>query len=362
MKIGLLTYYYNNYGSYYQALALQKQIEALGHECEIIHTSIRGVKNVITFYAGILVEKVLPSWICRKISMRRSDFDVYCTLKNDMKKMKVSKLNTSMKRVSKKYDCIIVGGDTLWCVEECGDFLIYFGKDMMCPHISVGTCGITLDNGHQANREKLVNGLRSFEYLSGRDRNTCKWVKENVHKECKQLIDAALLNPFYANTNEKEKPYILVYAQNVSENHKKIICNLASKENLEVYCVAWNQPWCDKYLHPLSGAEFQSLFGKSRYCFVSTYHGIIFSAVHNKQFWALEVDANRMDRKLNMHEVLYQLNLENCLLKENVDEIGEYRIDYSLVNKRLETWRNEEIKWLSTALDDISIRGEQDAL
>ena len=41
MKIGLLTVYSFNYGSYFQAVALQKQIEALGHDCELINEQFK---------------------------------------------------------------------------------------------------------------------------------------------------------------------------------------------------------------------------------------------------------------------------------------------------------------------------------
>lgn len=37
MKIGLMTVYYPNYGSYFQAIALKEQLEEMGHDAEFYY-------------------------------------------------------------------------------------------------------------------------------------------------------------------------------------------------------------------------------------------------------------------------------------------------------------------------------------
>lgn len=53
MKIGLMTVYYPNYGSYFQAIALKEQLEEMGHDCELINATVRG-KYIIKFCLGVL--------------------------------------------------------------------------------------------------------------------------------------------------------------------------------------------------------------------------------------------------------------------------------------------------------------------
>ena len=44
-KIAVLTTYFANFGSYFQATALQRQIEKLGYECELINERARLFKS-----------------------------------------------------------------------------------------------------------------------------------------------------------------------------------------------------------------------------------------------------------------------------------------------------------------------------
>ncbi len=56
MKIGILTFYYNNFGSYFQTVALQDLLTKHGHDADIIHTSVMGIKKCITYFGGIIAE------------------------------------------------------------------------------------------------------------------------------------------------------------------------------------------------------------------------------------------------------------------------------------------------------------------
>lgn len=351
MKIGILTFYYNNFGSYFQAMALQDLLMKQGYDVDIIHTSVMGVKKCITYFGGIVAERILPRKICNMLAKKYTSLDVYMSLKEDMGKIKTSRVCIDIKKLSGEYDCMIIGGDTLWCVEECGYYPFYFGQNIMCPHISYGTCGITLSSPLQKNN--IVDGLCGLYAISGRDKHTCDWVKANTGRDCELVIDSALLNPYFMSDYQGEEKYVLIYAQNVDDNQARMIINLAKRENMKCICVAFRQDWCDEFVHVNSGKDFQKLFAKCSYCFTSTYHGIIFSIIHNKEFWTLDTKKNRDDRRKNIMEILSIAGLEDRLITKAESGINRDRIDYDRVNMRIEEKREKSRRWLLDRLNEI---------
>ncbi len=225
-------------------------------------------------------------------------------------------------------------------------------KDIMCPHISYGTCGITLSSPTQKN--SIVNNLRGLYAISGRDKHTCNWVVENTGRDCELVIDCALLNPYFVqNGGGSLKRDILIYAQEVDDNQVEMIMNLAKRENMKCVCVAFRQDWCDEFVHVNSGEEFQKLFAQCSYCFTSMYHGTIFSILHNKEFWALDTRKNRDDRRKNIMEVLGIAGLENRLISKAEGDISLDKIDYDRVNMRIDAWREKSRNWLFDRLNEI---------
>ena len=68
MKIGIITLYYGgNFGTYFQAVCLQKQIQKLGHECEIVSASIRGIQPW-KYYLLLCFNRFVPKQLKRVLS------------------------------------------------------------------------------------------------------------------------------------------------------------------------------------------------------------------------------------------------------------------------------------------------------
>ena len=101
MKIGLLTVYYSNYGSYYQAASLAKQLEALGHDCEIVNASIRG-KHAINFLLGAAGEHVLPKAVTDQVAKRVTAFRTYHAMRPELDALKIGPLVFSAKAHAKE--------------------------------------------------------------------------------------------------------------------------------------------------------------------------------------------------------------------------------------------------------------------
>lgn len=162
MKIGLLTVYYSNYGSYYQAASLAKQLEALGHDCEIVNASIRG-KHAINFLLGAAGEHVLPKAVTDQVAKRVTAFRTYHAMRPELDALKIGPLVFSAKALAKRYDCVIVGSDELWSATSPVMYFIpsYFGIGVQCPHITYSTSAVTLQNPSAELEAQMQAGVKS---------------------------------------------------------------------------------------------------------------------------------------------------------------------------------------------------------
>jgi hypothetical protein len=126
-KIGILTFHYsNNYGGVLQSFALQKSIESMGYDSEIINfipSSYRptSIKNNLGISKNIFKSKIEDLniiTIAKKINIMK-EYSNTITEKFDIfrnNEMKLSKRvdENSIEMILNNYDVIIVGSDQVW--------------------------------------------------------------------------------------------------------------------------------------------------------------------------------------------------------------------------------------------------------
>lgn len=128
---------------------------------------------------------------------------------------------------------------------------------------------------------------------------------------------------------------------------------MAAAHDWQIIALGWPHKWADKFCNPDTADEFQNIFECAEYCVPSTFHGTIFSILHEKQF--VTMLSPLRSRKVLM--LLQQLGLENRLWNSacNMDE----PINYYTVNQLLAGLRAESEEYLSKALQAISLEKEQ---
>lgn len=69
MKIGIVTIYHANMGSYFQATALLNYLKDKGYDCELVNASVRG-KHMARYYMSEIGRKFLNKKILEKIEKK----------------------------------------------------------------------------------------------------------------------------------------------------------------------------------------------------------------------------------------------------------------------------------------------------
>lgn len=280
MKLGIITLYYGgNFGTYFQASCLQKQITQLGHQCEILNATIRGMEPW-KYYLLVHFNRFVPVRLRKTIGKVLPFYSGYCTLENDTKLLPKSKIAFSLKSLSKEYDGIILGSDEIWSTDfsEVTSQLVFWGQNAQCPVVSYASFGV---NSKISTLEKneayriLYNKMLS---IGVRDEitynNVRRFAADNI--PLKIVLDPTLLNPYYVKKEGTPGNHVLVYGPDFSEGTKKSILEFARSRQLPVICMGWYHEWCDSFYEPEDADDVQSVFANSRYIINSSFHGTIF--------------------------------------------------------------------------------------
>ncbi len=345
----LLTVYFADYGSYFQATALYDQIVKLGYCVELVHESFRYAKSA-RLLAGSAMSRILPAGLNQLIGKKWAAYNTYLILKKDISRLKVSKPALCVEKRYTGCDCVVVGSDEQWSVTNPNARYIsdVFGIGITCPHISYATSGITLEEDHVASdlRQKITDGLRSFTMLSARDAVTKEWVERWLGKPgcCLRVLDPTLLNPYFVEIRDAE-PIVVVYGEHFSPEQSKAIVSFAAQKGYQLMAIAWHHKWCDSFLRVTEARDVPRAFGRAAYCAVSTFHGAIFSILSHKPFVSFMTE----QRGAKVRDLLLELGMSDRIYDPD-KTIPEEVIDYDAVEERLSDLRCISLGYLTEAL------------
>lgn len=356
MKIGLLTVYYSNYGSYYQAASLAKQLEALGHDCEIVNASIRG-KHAINFLLGAAGEHVLPKAITDQVAKRVTAFRTYHAMRPELDALKIGPLVFSAKALAKRYDCVIVGSDELWSATSPVMYFIpsYFGIGVQCPHITYSTSAVTLQNPSAELEAQMQAGVKSFAAISVRDPETQAWVKKWTGSTPPITLDPTLLYPYFGSKGIGGNG-IVVYGEHYLPQHVELIRNFAKKQNMKLHALCWQHDWCDDFTEVTSAKDLQNAFAQSDFSMVSTFHGTVFSLLNRRPFAAFAAPG----RTEKVTRLLEGLGMQDCFWPETSRDEISFRSSYEVFDKNVTAEREKSLAYLQYALQKAEALKKKD--
>lgn len=353
MKIGLITVYYANFGSYFQAVALKDYLEGMGHECLTLNASIRGMK-VAKFLCAAAFGKIAPEALNKRLEEVNAPYRIYRSLAKSIDGLNVTPAFKGLS-IQKELDCICVGSDELWSasLEEMGYIPKYFGIGVNKPHFSYATSGASIDFDADLPWEEMKKGFNGFSSISVRDNKTQEMVKKVCGKNVTRCIDPTLLNPFFIDLEKASADgYLLIYGVHYSDDDKRKIRSYAKENKLKIRGISWKHDFLDEFIEPRSPKEFVEQFLHASFVVPSTFHGTIFSILSHTPFASFPAK----QKATKIIDLLELIGLEerNAAAVSDLSDLGP--IDWNGVESRLELLRNESSAYLESALE--TMRGE----
>lgn len=375
-KVGILTFHYStNYGGVLQAYSLQKAVESLGYDAEIINLipSNYNSNNVISnlgfkknIFKNTMKDLNIANIVKRvKIMNKYSNnivnkFDSFRN--NEMKLSKcVDELTINM--ILNNYDTIIVGSDQVWNPSQRKSpvYFLNFEKTFNGRKISYAADSTTSDISNDE-MDLLRKALNDFEYISVRNKHSYDFVKTIINKESYIVADPTLLVDLehLIKENNNTEDYILIYilGKEIDGGHINVIKKIKEKYgNISVYSIKITntyfelKDYADKVFYDLGPDEWVTLFKNAKFIYTDSFHGTLFSLKFHKPFLAYYIEQMRASRFIDLAN---RYNVDRFIVN-SVDEVDnkkslELMPDFDQIDQIVEEQKQYSFDYLNKAL------------
>lgn len=371
MKIGILTFQAShNCGSMLQAYALRETLaRKYSADVEIINYS-NYVSRCLYGYIDTRLKKSsiqrnIETWTHLKtVKQSRkwyNDFSQkYLTLSQEYCKSPID-----LQKIAGKYDMIIAGGDQIWnvrCLDAGKEFYLNFTDKVKKVAYSPSLGGSNILK-YADDLEAYKSYLKDFDKISVREPNGQKWLQQLTGREVPIICDPTMLLTKeewveWLPVPEIKEKYIFNYAfyHNRPETNEALR-KISEKVNMPVYVMdykSYDYYKLSKYgikKFEMSGPlAFLGLMKNASLVMTQSFHGTLFSALFNKNFWSYDCEGQHNPEDDRAIAILEQLGLRERY--QMIDDLPEMNItesiDYKLVNKKIEDFRKKSFDFIDS--------------
>ena len=360
-----------NYGSVFQAYALQQVCEDLGYRTEIIDYRYPNVQHQNNRFATMgNSQSNEPKWI--KYLFVKALLRQHKGISNFVYRYQhLSPITYNspeeLKKNPPRYDVYITGSDQLWNPCYCnGDpaFLLHFAPDdalKISYAASIGMRDIPLEL-HMLYKELLDR----YKHISVREDSGINVIRDITGMEAKAVLDPTLLldkdewNKIAVPKRLIKKKYILCYYLNYTFNAFPYVGDLTAymqkRTGYEIVHVArpphklvYGHTW---YRVGASPEEFLALVRDAEMVLTTSFHGTAFALNYGKPLLTVVQDRNASDSR--QVSLMHSLNLDAQVLSVKDVFPDESLFSYNVGEEqiRLSALRKESRQFLIDVLRD----------
>lgn len=357
MKIGIITFHCaNNYGAVLQAYGLQQYLKSLGHSVSIInYTPKYKLDNYKIFNPKYWLSRnlfkcfirFLTECIVKVIRIKRwYAFDTFRKLHF------VLAPYTAVDDYS-NFDAVLIGSDQVWNPKLTGgDFDgVFFGVGFNTRLISYAASAKFV-NLNDAESRYFMSHLIDFRAVSVRETGLKEMLCNLTDKPISVVLDPTLLAGTkifnqLPNLKTLSKRYVLIYEIHRHRGVYNTAKRIASSRGIEIVELVHN-PILPKRERDQSASpdKFVSYFKNAEFVVTTSFHGLAFAIMYNKDFYAIMQNNSADDR---LWSLLNICKLQSRFIPMENNEVGT-SIDYTKVNKILNEEREKSEAFLLNAL------------
>lgn len=365
MKIGILTFHYaHNYGAMLQAYALTTYLNNQGFDAEIIDYRLHYIYRnherygIIGYYKWLHENNnILFAFLktFKSYFKHRNKPTKWHRFENFLNNILTKSIRYYNPTDIQDYNYIICGSDQIWNATLTGsDNNVYWGNGIDNKINMISYAASTGSDKLNISQVKLNKKLKRFKNISVREQDLYEWLNtNNVLAEC--VIDPIFLLTKYqwkdlVKTYSKGQTlsnYLLIYAFQEDFLIYQIAQYIAKQKNLKIIRLCYNKRKdLDEYScvqdDTCGPIEFINYFMNASYICTNSFHGVSFSILFNKQFYAVKPKkySNRISCILNKFNIL----------DRQIDRIEDINIntsiDYIEINNILTSETNHAKQYL----------------
>ena len=356
MKIGIVTYHRTmNYGAVMQSLAMRFVLQKMGHEVYYVdywpdyHRDKYKLFPVRKFVKLSLKNKVnfIKSLVLNHKSQKRRIYNFEKFFKTQIYPYCCS--------VDESFDVVIYGSDQIWRKQKelCAYNPFYFGDNKLKTNHNVAyaaSMGILPNNDED---KAIVKALVAhLEKISVREEDLRQLLLSLGFANVSLTLDPTLLlsaeewDKYLPTENYIGEKYALLYIMGVNAFDINEVKKFTESQGLKLIVIR-GYAMTKETKSNLTSADpykFIHLIKNAEYVFSASFHGLAFSIIYGKQFFASFVgNTGRAESLLNLIGIPERLLPSNSMIPENMPPVN-----YSDVCKKLVPLREESLKFLAT--------------
>lgn len=375
MKKTAIITFHNSYncGSMLQALALQKKLEAeTNTEVSIIDFSNEGQSDLYSIFEKVksvksIIKNALFLPVHKNLVKQAGEYIKFMEYFNLTDKHYTH--NSELCELDGKYDYYVCGSDQVWniCCPDADDaYYLNFVKNGKKIAYAPSFGGADLAKV-APNPEIYRDYINDLDYLSIRESNGKRWIKNLTGRDADLLLDPTLLLSkeewlkYALKDRIVKEDYIFYYAFHYSKEQNKIVKQIAKKLGLKVVSM-------DPKMYMLHGVfaygvklspeygprAFLNLVSNASMVLTRSFHGVAFSTIFEKKFWMLGKIVNN-DGDDRAYSILNQLGLTERMV--SLDEIAAgvditKPIDYDKIKANLKNLQEDSVKFIKDAFSE----------
>lgn len=366
-KVGIVTFHQAlNYGAKLQAYALQKFLDSIGIENDIIDYTCRFMYTRLIRPIRVGKKHKLKSFVRSLITMKQVGIDRRKSVQFRQKYMKLSRPfdAVSIKEAADDYSLFIAGSDQVWSPDCVGFDKVYF-LDFAKPEQKYSyAASIAVKELPEEKKGEYKRLLSDFQLFSVREKSAANIIKELLSREAEINIDPTLLLTAQQWDEMASspicEPYIFLFNVKKSIRLIEYAKELSHKTGLRIYYLQKERIHRVKgvtYLDPVMANEFVGLIKNAEYVCTNSFHATAFSVIYRKKF-AVELDVQG-GRNIRSEELLNILGIKNHEIKKNFSPNPDEPVDWKNVEKVLTRQRDKSISYfdkLKCALKEGSVK------
>lgn len=354
---GLTFDHTTNYGSCFQAYALQSAIENMTIHGEHPSYFLIPIRTFRDYPSGTnFIKKILAEpFFCA----HRAKFIPF--EKKFMKYVSCKQMR-DLPFLNKAADAFVCGSDVIWEPDyilnrKLGAFLLDFATKYKFSYAaSFGKAEI--------NKEAVdfvSEKLDSFDTISVREKTSLQIAKKCTTKKVEIVVDPVLLiepeqwENILSNVSNKVK-YIFVYTTHLNETFKSFIKKLRIMTGLKIIISVWNrspkQMVKQGKLFIQSPEEWLSLLKHAEFVVTNSFHATVFSTIFHKKFFTVVNGDKAKGINMRMNDFLNTVGLEDRIYSSVPEVIDVSEIDYSRTDAVIARMRSESLAYLQRNLEE----------
>lgn len=345
-KIGIMTFQGAiNYGAVLQAVALQRKIEEIGGNCELIDyrnaffKRIYGVQNSfkkktgITYYIKFFLKN------CMYFNKKRK-FNVF--LKKNSKISSRVYTRDNIMEANTVYDVLVTGSDQVFNLEMTEGDTAYFLDFAEPEKMRSYAASFGFSQFPEEEKDKYVYLLQRFYEVSVRE-NSGLSLCESIGVKAVRHVDPTLLlsatewkRICNLKSRKSRNKYLLLYTVATPHYLLSYVKKFAKVNKLDIIEISDHLSKLDKAVKTIRGCgpeEFLSYIYNAEYVATTSFHAAVFSMLFQKNLFAEVVDKKGrsnvriLDLFTNLHiEPVFDGEIA-CVAKNQLKDIEETLTD-----------------------------------